>query len=63
MRPGHGLQVALFDGERSKRLRGDELPYVAIEAATVAQPHLQPIQAALPASDAGIGAEPVFEKQ
>ena len=63
VRPGRLLDVELVHLHGSKRLSRGERSHVPVQVTAAGQPHLQPVEAALPLLHLRLRAEAVFQNQ
>lgn len=59
---GRLFQVELLDLDGREGLSGNEFLHVPVQATTIGQMHLKPIEPSLPLLDAWLRAEAVFQK-
>ena len=63
VRLGRPLQVELLDIDGREGPGGDQFPHVPVQVAAIGEPHLQPVEPALPFLDARLRAEAMFQEQ
>src|SRR5262249_50222417 len=62
VRARHADEVEVVDVDGAKRRPGDELVHGPVQATTSSNPHLEPVEAPLPALHSRLRAEAVFQK-